>query len=195
MKMYPNPALKPSCLLKNPEILWILFCIDKDLADEVHQKGCPFCGSPLHAAHFHRKPRGFSNAQIDDELTIRFDWCCSRCRKRCLPPSVRFFDRRLCWAPMFLIFSALRRSRCNEMARRCLEQFEISRRTLQRWRRWWRDIFPNAPFWKRAQLLFKDPVDHFLLPQSLLDRFVPVEKSHPLVVALKFLLVPSMNTE
>jgi hypothetical protein len=192
--MYPNPTLKPSCLLKTPEILWILFRIDQDLAEGVRKEGCPFCGSPLHAAHFHRKPRGFSSAQIGDQLTIRFDWCCSRCRRRCLPPSIRFFSRRLYWAPLFLILSALRRSRCNEMTRRCLEQFEISRRTLQRWRRWWRYIFPNAPFWKRAQLRFNVPVDDFQLPQSLLDRFVPDGKSHPLILALKFLLVPPLRT-
>ena len=69
----------------------------------------PFCGSPLHDAHYQRKPRGGPH-DLQEAFEVRFSLCCGRpgCRRRVLPPSVRFWDRRVYWAPVLLLVSALR---------------------------------------------------------------------------------------
>jgi hypothetical protein len=35
----------------------------------------------------------------------------------------------------------------------------INRRTVERWRTWWRDSFTTTPFWKVARAAFMPPVD------------------------------------
>ena len=45
------------------------------------------------------------------------------------------------------------------------------RRTIERWRRWWRDSFTATPFWQGARAAFMPPVEHDRLPASLIERF------------------------
>jgi hypothetical protein len=47
----------------------------------------------------------------------------------------------------------------------------VGGRTLDRWRRWWRETFVQSRFWKGAQARFSPPVDLDTLPRSLLHRF------------------------
>ena len=72
----------------------------------------PFCGGPLHYANYPRKPRG-GPPDLDEVFEIRYSLCCGRegCRRRLLPPSVRFWGRRVYWAPVVLIITALRQGR------------------------------------------------------------------------------------
>lgn len=46
----------------------------------------------------------------------------------------------------------------------------VTRRTLQRWRDWWREQFPLTPLW-RAAWRFMPPVPTEDLPGELLERF------------------------
>jgi hypothetical protein len=63
------------------------------LVEELRFRRCPrrLCGGRLHRANFQRKVRGVtaSGLQFDKRLGL----CCGRCRRRVLPPAVRFFGR------------------------------------------------------------------------------------------------------
>ena len=112
---------------------------------------CPRCGCALHSATYPRKPHGLAAALRDD--VRRFSLCCSVCRRRVKPPSVRFFGRRFRVAPLFLVVSALAVAggvRLHTVARR----WGVAPATLKRWRRWWLEAFPETREWraKRGEL-------------------------------------------
>ena len=48
---------------------------------------------------------------------------------------------------------------------------EVPVRTLERWRHWWRDEFPQTPLWQAAGARFMPPVVTEHGPTSLLERF------------------------
>ena len=84
-------------LLGDVRFFELLLRVDEERAANVQASGCRHCGGPLHAAHFERKPRGalLGRATAPEGFTLRFDWCCGRCRRRTLPPSVRFLGRKV----------------------------------------------------------------------------------------------------
>jgi hypothetical protein len=47
----------------------------------------------------------------------------------------------------------------------------VSRRTLQRWRRWWQESFVRTEFWRTTRARFSPPVEEQKLPASMLERF------------------------
>lgn len=81
-------------LLGNVEFHEWLFRTDVDLAEQFRRRGCQRrgCGGRLHRADFPRKVRGLA---VDDASSFgsRIGLCCGWCRKRVLPPTVRFFGR------------------------------------------------------------------------------------------------------
>ncbi|MEI8244103.1 MAG: hypothetical protein WCI17_12605 [bacterium] len=69
----------------------------------------------------------------------------------------------------------------------CLtEALGISRRTLTRWREWWRSAFTTTLFWKAKSAVFMPPVDTATLPASLLNRF-PGATQEAILALLRFL--------
>ena len=69
---------------------------------------------------------------------------------------------------------------------RLSEVVSVDRRTLTRWRGWWRDTFTATPFWRIARARFMPPVENDKLPASLLQRFTG-EDAEPLVALLRFI--------
>jgi hypothetical protein len=63
----------------------------------------------------------------------------------------------------------------------------LSRRTLQRWRHWWREILVGTPFWNFGRGRFMPPIEHAALPMSLMDRFKGQGAQTQLVRCLQFL--------
>jgi len=63
----------------------------------------------------------------------------------------------------------------------------VARRTLQRWRHWWCEIFVGTPFWTLGRGRFMPPVEHLALPNSLLERFSGMDAHSQLVRCLQFL--------
>jgi len=152
----------------------LLLQIDQELAEEVRLEGCPWCGMALHRANYTRSLRG-APAGLPDGFEKRFSFCCGTegCRRRVTPPSVRFFGRRWYVAPVMVLISALQHGatpRRLDAIQRWLEG-PIPRRTLDRWRRWWRDAFTASPFWKGLRGRFGRPVAESRLPLSLIDAF------------------------
>ncbi len=62
----------------------------------------------------------------------------------------------------------------------------VDRRTVERWRAWWRKGFTATPFWQVARATFVPPIDHKRLPASLLERFTG-DAADRLVALLRFL--------
>lgn len=126
--------------------------IDREMASIVMNKGCDHCGGKLHQAGYPRSPAGMP-AEFRDLYNRRTSFCCSICRKRTTPPSVRFFGRRWYPAPIF-IFICMLQCRINERRLLLIKQhfgMTVSESTWKRWRRWWRESFEATKFWQREK--------------------------------------------
>jgi hypothetical protein len=62
----------------------------------------------------------------------------------------------------------------------------IDRRTLARWRAWWRSTFSDSRFAAVARAAVATPIDIASLPASLLDRFAGDVRGR-LIALLRFL--------
>jgi len=79
------------------EFFELLVEVDEAVTHRVAAEGCPVCDGPLHRSDYDRKPRGALLAPAGEAFARRFSLCCGRegCRKRAMPPSVRFLGRRV----------------------------------------------------------------------------------------------------
>lgn len=160
--------------------------IDVELAETARAEGCG-CGGVLHRAVYPRKARG-GPRELGAGYDRRWSFCCARrdCRQRRTPPSVRFLGRHVYLGAVVVLVSAM----LNGPTPRRIAALEgllgVSRRTLERWRRWWRTTFAEGRFWKAAAGRFARPPARAQLPQSLLERFEGDERAR-LVAALRFL--------
>jgi len=148
-----------------------LAAVDEAIAARVAEKGCPSCGGPLHRADYVRKPRGGRLASEGEAPAIRRSLCCGRrgCRKRALPPSVRFLGRRVYWEAVVLLASV--RALVMGIGKQAEQGTGVPRRTLKRWRAWWQNEFPESPFWTALRARFRPPPpDDSSLPLSLCER-------------------------
>jgi len=153
----------------------LLLAIDRDLAEACRDGGCD-CGGVLHSARYPRKPRGRPKAvacRLGREHDLRFSFCCAvdGCRGRETPPSMRFLGRRVYVAAIVVLVAILQSGVTDARMERLNEVVSVDRRTVARWRGWWREVFTETPFWRIARASFMPPIDHVALPVSLLDRF------------------------
>ena len=149
------------------ELTWL----DAKIARQVAAAGCPFCGGPLYQANYLRKPRGGSMAAAGEAFTLRHSLCCGRegCRKRALPPSLRFLGRRVYLEAVVLLGSMV--LRLVSALRKARALTGVPGRTLRRWGGWWRDTFPQSTTWAELRARFRPPPpDQSRLPCSLVRR-------------------------
>jgi hypothetical protein len=149
-----------------------LLSIDHDLAETARQKACP-CGGRLHRANYLRKPRG-TPVQLPESQCLRLSFCCDRegCRKRVTPPSVRFLGPKVYLAAVMIVISAMRQGPTPRRVRELSKRFGADRRTIARWQVFWRQHFPQTPFWKVAHARLSPVVKIVTLPYSLVDAFL-----------------------
>ena len=161
-----------STLLGDATFHNLLLACDRDLANQVRRRRCLLCRSPLHSANYPRKPRG-RHCRLPPEHDWRFSLCCARhgCRKRKTPPSLRFLGRKVYLAVTFIVIGILREGATQTRMRRLTELIRVDRRTIKRWRGWWRESFTAMPFWQAARAAFMPPVDEARLPTAMLERF------------------------
>ena len=128
-----------------------LLTIDQDLAETTRKQACP-CGGRLHSANYLRKPRG-APGQLPEPQRLRLSFCCDRdgCRKRMTPPSVRFLGRKVYLSAIVILVSAMRQGPTPRRVRELSARFGADRRTIARWQVFWRELFPQTPFWKAAR--------------------------------------------
>lgn len=163
-----------SNLLQDVSLFRILHQIDRDLAESCQQARCPHCQGPLHKAPYLRKPRG-GPEKIPEEYLHRFSLCCGRegCRRRVLPPSCLFLDRRVYWQAVILVVMTLRQSRSNGIgANRLMRMFSIPRKTIVRWTSYFRDEFAASSRWLRLRGRVDSSVSNGDLPGSLAQHFL-----------------------
>jgi hypothetical protein len=140
---------------------------DRQIAESVAAAGCRHCGGPLHQGNYERKPRGGYIGEAGEAFRLRYSLCCGRegCRKRSLPPSLRFLGRRVYLEAVVLLASVL------ETLRRASEVTGVPARTLRRWHRWWTEAFPTSAVWTQLRARFVPPPPaESELPRSLLER-------------------------
>ena len=161
-----------------------LIRLDEELAAQAQGAGCP-CGGVLHRANYPRKPRGCPTLAIRDAFSSRLSFCCSRCRRRTTSVSVRFLGRRV-YLGLVVVLCSARHAGQNTAAARLCEALAVPLRTLQRWRRWWREDFMQTPLWQAMCARFMPPVSAQGLPGELLARFAG-ETTEALQRLLRFL--------
>lgn len=122
----------------------LLFRIDQSLAVEEQKRGCSR-GDVLHSANHPRKPRGVRSA-LDKSYEYRFSfWCAEEdCRRREIPPSVRFLGRKVYLSVIVVAVTALHHGLTKKQHRRLIETLDISDWILLRWRRFWPETFPQS---------------------------------------------------
>jgi hypothetical protein len=159
-------------LLRDASFWAFLFDVDKDLANQARQQGCP-CGGRLHSANYPRKPRG-GWKNLPESYGCRLSFCCDRdgCRKRTTPRSVRFLGRKVYLAAVVVLVAAMRHGPSPQRVRELTELFGADRRTIARWCTFWREHFPQTPFWKVAQGRFRARLTMADLPRALFDAFI-----------------------
>ena len=156
----------------DPIVYAFLFQIDKDLASETREKGCPHCRGVLHSARYPRKLQGFS-MPLDSEKSARFSFCCSTdgCRRRVTPPSVRFLGRKRYLSAVVVLLSAMVQGPNQKRTRELEELIGVNRKTLLRWQMWWRGAFLNSRFWQYCRSLMMPPLDSARVCLGLVERF------------------------
>jgi hypothetical protein len=165
--MYHSP-------LSDARFLPFLNSVDENLAETARKQDCPCCGGPLHSADYPRKPRGGPDS-LPETYQRRFSFCCARegCRKRTTPPSARFLGRKVYLAVVVILVAAMRHGPTPSRVRALSAHFGADRRTIARWQVFWRELFPNTPFWKAEGARLVPGADTTTLPLALLDAFLP----------------------
>jgi hypothetical protein len=158
-----------------------LFVFDRDLAASARAARCWLCGGALHSASYDRKPRG-GPPGLGQAYAERFSFCCAvdGCRKRTTPPSLRYL------ATVVTLISAMLLGTTPARLARLSTVPGIDRRTLARWRSWWRSSFTDSRFAPIAAAAFMPPLEIAGLPVSLLDRFAG-DLERKLTALLRFL--------
>ena len=136
-----------------------LIGLDLEICRCVQAAGCLWCGGALDRGDYGRKPRGVEAAGLADAFSTRFSTCCRRCRRRVLPPSVRFLGRRV-YAGAIMILATMH-----------VLVSGAAKRTEARWRAWWTTQLPATPFWLAASGRLVPAVEAGSLPGALLERF------------------------
>ena len=165
-----------STLLADTRFHDLLLAFDGDLAEACRIERCVHCGGALHSARYPRKPRGRPkslSARLGPEHDRRFSYCCAvdGCRTRETPASLRFLGRRVYIAAIVVLVSIFRHGATASRMERLSEVVRVDRRTMARWRIWWREAFTASPFWQIARAAFVPPLDQARLPADLLARF------------------------
>lgn len=153
------------------KIYEVLRQVDLDLAAEAQAEGCAACGDRLHRGDYPRKPRG--GPEGFPAFVRRLSFCCRRegCRRRRTPPSVRFLGRKVYLATVVVLVAVLRRGVTPRRMGQLHGVLGVSRRTLLRWRAWWRETFVSTRAWYELRGRLMPAVNEAGLLRSLWDQF------------------------
>jgi len=178
-------------LVQKANLYKLLFFIDCHFSETVKDQRCPFCKGVLHQADYPRKPRApFKN--IPEEYQKRHSLCCSceKCRKRSLPPSCRFMGRKVYFWPVILIVMALRQNKENSYSTGMLMRlFNISRNTLKRWFKFFKECFPQQPEWQQIRGLIPVNISNHEIPGRLFYTYLSRFNGNALKALIQCLVV------
>jgi hypothetical protein len=99
---------------------------------------------------------------LDAFFERRFALCCAEegCRRRVLPPSVRFLGRKV-YALLAIAAACMA-----EIAHRQWQE----RRRIARWIAWWREVFATSASFTALRGKLAEPIDPGSLPGALYER-------------------------
>jgi hypothetical protein len=159
-------------LFRDASFWSFLFSVDQDLAATTRTQGCS-CGGRLHCANYPRKARG-GGQDLPRSYDYRLSFCCDRdgCRKRATPPSARFLGRKVYLGAVVVLVAAMAQGPSPRRVRELSDLFDADRRTIARWRVFWREHFPQTAFWKVARSRFVPRLAIAHLPRALFDAFI-----------------------
>jgi len=160
-------------LLQTTKLFHLLHRIDIDMAEQQRKAGCPFCGGALHYSPYQRKPRG--GPALPDDLCRRLSFCCGneKCRRRTLPASTLFMDRRVYFRAVILIVTTLSQTKPQKYSKNILSRmFGADRKTINRWLKYFQDIFPQSKVWKAIRGRLSSTVPNHHQPGSLVEYFL-----------------------
>jgi len=168
--------------------------MDEDLAAQARGRGCGECGGGLHRSDYPRKPRGAAEG-LGADFERRSSFCCGRegCRKRLTPPSVRFLGRRVWLSVVVTLVCVMVHGASARRARKLREELGVDRRTLERWRRWWREELAATRAWREVRGKLRGELEVQDLPHSLFERFEGSAREK--LLALLLLLSPLSHSE
>ena len=95
-------------------------------------------------------------------------------------------------AAVVVLISALRNGATPKRMAKLRALVGVSRRTVERWREWWRNGFVRSHFWKAVRGRLRKPIDQKALPLSLLKAFPSSEEKTRLIDLLRFILPLTM---
>jgi hypothetical protein len=180
---------------KGGKIFEWLVEIDEETSRRVAAAGCPVCGGRLHRGDYDRKPRGGLLALCGEAFCRRISLCCGRpgCRRRAMPPSVRFLGRRVYLGVAMVLASivALTTPSAQELERKT----GIPGRTVRRWRMYWENDFQKSRLFQEQQGRFLPPLCVARLPASLLERFERAGRQEEEVLVHTLCFLAPMTTE
>lgn len=154
-------------LLAHPNLFQMLTLFDRDIAALVHrEERCRFCDGKLDRADYLRSGYGMP-ASAGDEIKRRFSFCCRDCRRRRTPDSLRFLDGKAYPGVIITLLAALQHGETPERLIALRRALGIDRRTLDHWRRWWRNHFAMSAFWRGARGLLPIVGDGASIPERL----------------------------
>ena len=85
---------------------------------------------------------------------------------------MRFLGPKVYLGVVVILISALRQGPSPRRVRELSARFGADRRTVARWQVFWRERFPQTPFWKIARARLVPIVEIVSLPYSLVDAFL-----------------------
>jgi len=157
-------------IFRDRSFIELLQRFDCDLARQARLAKCPFCGGVLHSARYVRSPRGLPE-ELESVRFVRESLCCARCRQRTLPPSVLFMGRRHFLSVTHVLLSALDRGSNARRRSQLKGMLGVGKRTLDRWRRWWAEIFPRTPVYHTNPAVSAATASSTPMPRGLFDIF------------------------
>jgi len=178
-------------LIKKKTLFSHLYEIDKNTAELYRQLPCPHCGGPLYFSNYMRKPRGEPEG-VPEKYFIQFSLCCGTegCRKRLMPPSCRFFGRKVYWFAVILcILTDWQNTHEKITVSDWSTRTGICRNTIKRWLAFFHDTFPASQTWRRLRGQISTCVRNSNLPSDFINycRKLKSTTKDALVASLIFL--------
>ena len=85
--------------------------------------------------------------------------------------------RRVYWRAVIIVaISLLQGTPSHKSVAQLQRLFNVDRKTVMRWRVYFRDIFPHSPQWQQIRGLFPSSVGNKSLPADLLNHFLSQNK-------------------
>jgi hypothetical protein len=120
-------------LLHSVAFYMLLEEMDKYIAQPWWGTICPLCGEGvLHCDDFPRRPMGCP-VGLPETWYVRYDFCCSACRHRQLPPSVRFLGRKVYVGVWIALISAMTRGPTARALSVLRRELGVHATTVWRW--------------------------------------------------------------